>query len=163
MLSLLTLHLPLSTCHVTFDPYLIQVGEVMDGRYEVFASYGRGVFGSVVRARDLASAASASAVTKAAREKEEGGPGGGGGAGGGGGKPSEVAIKLIRSNEVMFKAAQTEIQILKLLGDYSASLHLPHPPVMSPVTLDPSSPPLSPPRRCRPTQPQALREALPSL
>lgn len=34
---------------------LLQVGEVMDGRYEVFASNGKGVFSSVVRARDMAS------------------------------------------------------------------------------------------------------------
>ncbi len=31
----------------------LQVGEVMDARYEVFASQGKGVFSSVVRARDL--------------------------------------------------------------------------------------------------------------
>lgn len=32
----------------------LQVGEVLDGRYEVFASKGKGVFSTVLRARDLA-------------------------------------------------------------------------------------------------------------
>ena len=64
----------------------------MDGRYEVFASNGKGVFSTVVRARDTA------------RAKDEHG------------RQPEVAIKLIRSNETMFKAAQTEVQVLKLLG-----------------------------------------------
>ena len=59
---------------------ILQVGEVMDGRYEVFATHGKGVFSTVLRARDL---------------KTEGGVG-------------EVAIKIIRANETMYKAAQTE-------------------------------------------------------
>lgn len=58
----------------------LQVGEVMDGRYEVFATHGKGVFSTVLRARDL---------------NTEGGVG-------------EVAIKIIRANETMYKAAQTE-------------------------------------------------------
>ena len=53
-----------------------QVGEVVDDRYEVFATHGRGVFSSVLRARDL--------LAK--------GPAGG---------PQEVAIKIIRANETM--------------------------------------------------------------
>lgn len=52
----------------------------MDGRYEVFATHGKGVFSSVLRARD----------------KQNPVPG------------TEVAIKMIRSNETMYKAAQTE-------------------------------------------------------
>jgi len=59
---------------------ILQVGEVMDGRHEVFATHGKGVFSTVLRARDL---------------KTEGGVG-------------EVAIKIIRANETMYKAAQTE-------------------------------------------------------
>ena len=51
---------------------------MMDARYEVFASNGKGVFSTVVRARDTA------------RRDEHG-------------KHPEVAIKLIRSNETMFK------------------------------------------------------------
>ena len=54
----------------------------MDGRYEVFATHGKGVFSTVLRARDQQ--------------------------GGEGGSPSEVAIKMIRANETMSKAAQTE-------------------------------------------------------
>lgn len=52
----------------------------MDGRYEVFATHGKGVFSTVLRARD----------------QQAGDP------------SSEVAIKMIRANETMFKAAQTE-------------------------------------------------------
>lgn len=52
----------------------------MDGRYEVFATHGKGVFSTVLRARD-----------------QQCGSG-----------PSEVAIKIIRANETMSKAAQTE-------------------------------------------------------
>ena len=55
----------------------------MDGRYEVFATHGKGVFSTVLRARD----------------QQGGGEGNG---------PSEVAIKMIRANETMSKAAQTE-------------------------------------------------------
>lgn len=54
----------------------------MDGRYEVFATHGKGVFSTVLRARD-----------------QQGGEGSG---------PTEVAIKMIRANETMSKAAQTE-------------------------------------------------------
>jgi serine/threonine-protein kinase PRP4 len=48
----------------------------VDDRYEVFATHGRGVFSSVLRARDLLA---------------KGPPGG----------PQEVAIKIIRANETM--------------------------------------------------------------
>ena len=62
------------------------MGEQLDGgRYEVFATHGRGVFSSVLRTRDLASDP----------------PG------------AEVAIKVIRANETMYKAAQQEITILR--------------------------------------------------
>lgn len=49
-------------------------GEVLDGRYEVIASHGKGVFSTVVRAKDL----------KAGKVD-----------------PEEVAIKIIRNNETM--------------------------------------------------------------
>ena len=52
----------------------------MDGRYEVFATHGKGVFSTVLRARDQQA----------------------------GDTSTEVAIKMIRANETMFKAAQTE-------------------------------------------------------
>lgn len=49
-------------------------GEILDGRYEVTAAHGKGVFSTVVRAKDL-----------------KAGPG----------DPEEVAIKIIRNNETM--------------------------------------------------------------
>jgi hypothetical protein len=36
---------------------------------------------------------------------------------------AQVAIKLIRSNETMFKAAQTEVQVLKLLASTDPDNH----------------------------------------
>lgn len=50
-------------------------GEVLDGRYEVAAAHGKGVFSTVVRAKDL----------KAGHDE-----------------PEEVAIKILRSNETMY-------------------------------------------------------------
>ena len=58
---------------------LSQVGEVMDGRYEVFASNGKGVFSSVVRARDMASRDEAgrnAEVSAGARGQRRGGAAG---------------------------------------------------------------------------------------
>lgn len=49
-------------------------GEILDGRYEVIAAHGRGVFSTVVRAKNLKSIS---------------------------GEPGEVAIKIIRSNDTM--------------------------------------------------------------
>lgn len=49
-------------------------GEVLDGRYEVIAAHGKGVFSTVVRAKDL----------KAVKGGHE-----------------EVAIKIIRNNDTM--------------------------------------------------------------
>ena len=49
-------------------------GEVLDGRYEIIASHGKGVFSTVVRAKDL-------------KAKP--------------GDTDEVAIKIIRNNETM--------------------------------------------------------------
>lgn len=56
----------------------------MDGRYRVLTNLGRGVYSSVVRAKD---------------EKTN----------------EEVAIKLIRSNETMYKSGQKEVTFLKKL------------------------------------------------
>lgn len=69
--------------------YCYRFGEVLDGRYEITAAHGKGVFSIVVRARDL----------KAGR-----------------GDPEEVAIKIIRNNETMYKAGQDELVILKKLA-----------------------------------------------
>ncbi|EIE27798.1 kinase-like protein [Coccomyxa subellipsoidea C-169] len=71
--------------------YNFQVGEMMDGRYEVFATHGKGVFSTVLRARD-----------KGQQDAL--------------GRHPEVAVKVIRSNDVMFKAGQTETVILRKLS-----------------------------------------------
>jgi serine/threonine-protein kinase PRP4 len=54
--------------------YSYQLGELLDDRYEIMATHGKGVFSTVVRAKD----------TKAEL-----------------GEPEEVAIKIIRNNETM--------------------------------------------------------------
>ncbi|XP_068662777.1 uncharacterized protein [Aristolochia californica] len=69
--------------------YSYRFGEVLDGRYEVIAAHGKGVFSIVVRAKDL----------KAGK-----------------GDPLEVAIKIIRSNNTMYKAGLEELIILKKLA-----------------------------------------------
>ncbi|XP_058079319.1 uncharacterized protein LOC131227532 isoform X2 [Magnolia sinica] len=69
--------------------YSYRFGEVLDGRYEVTAAHGKGVFSTVVRAKDL----------KAGK-----------------GDPEEVAIKIIRNNDTMYKAGLEELVILKKLA-----------------------------------------------
>ncbi|KAG8740380.1 U4/U6 small nuclear ribonucleoprotein prp4 [Ceratobasidium sp. 414] len=68
--------------------YQIILGELLDnGRYQVFSTLGKGMFSAVVRARVM----------------DE--------------NPNrEVAIKIIRSQESMYKAGQKEIQILNKLA-----------------------------------------------
>ncbi|KAM0792048.1 hypothetical protein ACM66B_004756 [Microbotryomycetes sp. NB124-2] len=69
--------------------YRVVLGELLDGgRYHVHANLGKGMFSSVVRAKDM--------------ESKTG---------------EEVAIKLIRSQESMFKAGQKEANILRKLMD----------------------------------------------
>ncbi|CAA0808997.1 Protein kinase superfamily protein [Striga hermonthica] len=68
--------------------YGYRLGEVLDGRYEVIAAHGKGVFSTVVRAKDLKAKPS---------------------------DPEEVAIKIIRNNETMYKAGMEELVILKKL------------------------------------------------
>ncbi|KAG0257009.1 U4/U6 small nuclear ribonucleoprotein prp4 [Actinomortierella ambigua] len=62
-------------------------GEVLDGRYLVTSVLGKGVFSSVVKARDNQNA------------------------------DAEVAIKILRNNEAMYKAGKKELDILKRLAD----------------------------------------------
>ncbi|KAF8264660.1 kinase-like protein [Lactarius quietus] len=70
--------------------YQVILGEQLDGgRYQVFSSIGKGMFANVVRARVL--------------QNETGEAG------------KEVAIKIIRSQESMYKAGQKEVQILNKL------------------------------------------------
>ena len=68
--------------------YCARIGEVLDGRYTITAHLGKGVFSNVLRA-----------VDNTAKEGE-----------------NEVAIKVIRCNETMHKAAQLEIDILQKLS-----------------------------------------------
>ena len=67
--------------------YQINIGEILDGRYSVFSYTGQGVFSNVVRARDAHN------------------------------NDAEVAIKIIRNNELMHKTGLQEQEILKLLND----------------------------------------------
>nr|PNR47769.1 hypothetical protein PHYPA_012242 [Physcomitrium patens] len=69
--------------------YCFRIGETLDGRYNVLASHGSGVFSTVVRAYD----------TKAGKND-----------------PEEVAIKIIRNNDTMYKIGQQELVILKKLA-----------------------------------------------
>ncbi|KAK4052981.1 U4/U6 small nuclear ribonucleoprotein prp4 [Microbotryomycetes sp. JL221] len=69
--------------------YRVVLGELLDdGRYHVHANLGKGMFSSVVRAKDMQSTTG-----------------------------EEVAIKLIRSQESMFKAGQKEAGILRKLRE----------------------------------------------
>ncbi|XP_076932362.1 uncharacterized protein LOC143597869 [Bidens hawaiensis] len=68
--------------------YSYRFGEILDSRYEVIAAHGKGVFSTVVRAKDL-----------------KAGPN----------DPEEVAIKIIRNNDKMYKAGLEELVILKKL------------------------------------------------
>ena len=67
--------------------YQINIGEILDRRYSVFSYTGQGVFSNVVRARDSLN------------------------------ENAQVAIKIIRSNELMHKTGLQELDILKLLND----------------------------------------------
>ncbi|GAU14849.1 hypothetical protein TSUD_50610 [Trifolium subterraneum] len=68
--------------------YSYRFGEILDGRYEVTAAHGKGVFSTVVRAKNLKA---------------------------GNGEPDEVAIKIIRNNDTMYKAGLDELVVLKKL------------------------------------------------
>ncbi|XP_057988262.1 uncharacterized protein LOC110667441 isoform X2 [Hevea brasiliensis] len=70
--------------------YGYRFGEILDGRYEIVAAHGKGVFSTVIRAKDLKA---------------------------GVGEPEEVAIKIIRNNETMQRAGQSEVKILNKLAD----------------------------------------------
>ncbi|KAI6648867.1 Serine/threonine-protein kinase PRP4-like [Oopsacas minuta] len=67
--------------------YQVNIGEILDRRYCVFSYTGQGVFSNVVRARDALN------------------------------DNAQVAIKIIRSNELMHKTGLQELEILKLLND----------------------------------------------
>ena len=67
--------------------YRVRIGEMLDHRYTVYGYTGHGVFSNVVRGRDVA----------------RGG--------------QDVAIKIIRNNEIMHKTGKRELNILKSLND----------------------------------------------
>lgn len=67
--------------------YKPRVGEIIDNRFKVFAECaGKGVFSNVVKCNEI------------------------------GGKQRPVAIKIIRSNDMMKKAAEKEVEMLKSLN-----------------------------------------------
>ncbi|XP_066481197.1 serine/threonine-protein kinase PRP4 homolog [Tiliqua scincoides] len=67
--------------------YRVNIGEVLDKRYNVYGYTGQGVFSNVVRARDMARA------------------------------NQEVAVKIIRNNDLMQKTGLKELEFLKKLND----------------------------------------------
>merc|ERR1719167_1511477 len=67
--------------------YRVRIGEVLDSRYNVFGYTGQGVFSNVVRARDSLRG------------------------------DQEVAIKIIRNNEIMHKAGLKELEILRRVNN----------------------------------------------
>ena len=83
-----------ATLDTAADPegyYSVILGEQLDGgRYQVFSSIGKGMFANVVKARVL--------------QPEPGEP-----------ANKEVAIKIVRAQESMYRAGQKEVQILNKL------------------------------------------------
>ncbi|KAK4877752.1 hypothetical protein RN001_010258 [Aquatica leii] len=67
--------------------YRVRIGETLDSRYIVFGHIGQGVFSNVIAARDQARGT------------------------------QEVAVKIIRNNEIMHKTGLKELEVLKKLND----------------------------------------------
>lgn len=67
--------------------YRVRVGETLDARYVVYGYTGQGVFSNVVRARDSARG------------------------------NLDVAVKIIRNNEIMHRTGLKELEILRKLND----------------------------------------------
>lgn len=67
--------------------YRTILGEVLDGRYHVYSHLGKGVFSTVVKAQDTKNG------------------------------DKDVAIKLIRNNDTMYRAGMKELNIIKKLMD----------------------------------------------
>ncbi|EEY60905.1 serine/threonine protein kinase [Phytophthora infestans T30-4] len=83
-----------SNCDDAEGYYSTTIGEVLNGKYRVLGAVGKGVFSTVLRCQ---------CVTPLETES--------------GGSLSVVAVKLIRNNDVMRDAAQTELKLLKELGE----------------------------------------------
>ena len=88
--------------------YNFQVGEVLGDRYEVFATHGKGVFSSVLRARDVLQQHSNGDANDNAEDGSNDEIGD---------STAAVAVKVIRANDTMFKAGQTEKVILNKLSN----------------------------------------------
>jgi serine/threonine-protein kinase PRP4 len=73
--------------------YKIRIGEVLNGRYDVTATLGRGMFAAVAQARDMMN------------------------------NNKLVAIKMIRNNDALRKAGHTEIAILQKLNEADPEGH----------------------------------------
>ncbi|XP_015910892.2 serine/threonine-protein kinase PRP4 homolog [Parasteatoda tepidariorum] len=67
--------------------YRVRIGEALDSRYTVYGYTGQGVFSNVIRARDMARG------------------------------NQDVAIKIIRNNEIMHKTGLKELEMLRRLND----------------------------------------------
>ncbi|VVC86132.1 unnamed protein product [Leptidea sinapis] len=67
--------------------YRVRIGEILDNRYSVYGYTGQGVFSNVIRARDQAKS------------------------------NTDVAVKIMRNNEIMHKTGLRELEILKRLND----------------------------------------------
>nr|XP_023026600.1 serine/threonine-protein kinase prp4 [Leptinotarsa decemlineata] len=67
--------------------YRVRISEILDSRYLVYGYTGQGVFSNVIRARDQARG------------------------------NQDVAVKIIRNNEIMHKTGLKELEILKKLND----------------------------------------------
>lgn len=67
--------------------FKISIGEMLDGRYKSYAYSGKGVFSNVIRCKD--------------KSRNE----------------LDVAIKIIRKNDLMLKAGLREVDLLKRLND----------------------------------------------
>ncbi|XP_013179478.1 PREDICTED: serine/threonine-protein kinase prp4 isoform X2 [Papilio xuthus] len=67
--------------------YRVRIGETLDNRYSVYGYTGQGVFSNVIRARDLIRSG------------------------------TDVAIKIIRNNDIMHKTGLRELEMLKKLND----------------------------------------------
>lgn len=74
--------------------YKVMLGELLDGRYHLYSMLGKGVFSLVVKARDTLQSPSVDSIVPMLKD---------------------VAIKIIRKNEVMFKAGLVELELLRKL------------------------------------------------
>ncbi|RLN94903.1 hypothetical protein BBJ28_00009915 [Nothophytophthora sp. Chile5] len=82
-----------SNCDDAEGYYSTTIGEVLNGKYRVLGAVGKGVFSTVLRCQCINPLRTAS-----------------------GGSMEMVAVKLIRNNDVMRDAAQTELKLLNELG-----------------------------------------------